>query len=90
MTQATQQLATHPMRRVRVGDKVRVQRGQFKGREGKVERVSVKDSTLIISKVEQVKKDGNTKVPYPVHASNVSIVELDLSDKRRNAALKEK
>lgn len=74
--------------RVRVGDKVRVQRGQFKGREGKVERVSIKDSTLIINKVELTKKDGVTKVPYPVNASNVAIVELDLTDKRRAAALK--
>ncbi len=74
--------------RVRVGDKVRVLRGQFKGREGKVERVSLKESTLIINKVEQTKRDGNTKVPYPVHASNVAIVELDLTDKRRAAGLK--
>jgi large subunit ribosomal protein L24 len=74
--------------RVRVGDKVRVQRGQFAGREGKVERISIKDSTLIINKVELIKKDGVTKVPYPVNASNVAIVELDLTDKRRAASLK--
>lgn len=76
--------------RVRTGDTVRVMRGQFKGREGKVERIEIKDSALIIAKVEQTKRDGVTKVPYPIHASNVTIVALELTDKRRAAALKPK
>jgi large subunit ribosomal protein L24 len=73
---------------VRTGDKVRILRGQFKGREGKVESVSVKDSKIFIAKIETLKKDGATKVPYPVDASNVVIVEFDATDKRRNEALK--
>lgn len=74
--------------RVRTGDKVRVLRGQFKGREGKVDRVDLKDTKVYVSKVETVKKDGATKVPYPIDPSNIVIVELDASDKRRNAMLK--
>ena len=68
--------------RVRVGDKVKVMRGQYKGYTGAVESVSVKDSTVIISKVEYTKKDGN-KAKYPIKASNIVIEELDLSDKKR-------
>ena len=34
--------------RVRVGDKVRVQRGQFKGRTGSVERVNPKEMKVFI------------------------------------------
>jgi large subunit ribosomal protein L24 len=76
--------------RVRVGDKVRVLRGQFKSREGKVERVDIKNTKVFIAKVELVKKDGATKVPYPINPSNVMIVELDTGDKRRAAKLKSK
>jgi large subunit ribosomal protein L24 len=74
--------------RVRTGDKVRVLRGQFKAREGKVERVDVKTSKVYVAKVETLKKDGATRVPYPLDASNLLIVELDTTDKRRIEGLK--
>lgn len=74
--------------RVRVGDKVRVLRGTFRGREGRVERVDVRNGHVYVAKVEQVKKDGATKVPYPLQPSNVMIVEFDTSDKRRAGMLK--
>lgn len=69
--------------RVRTGDKVRVLRGTFKGREGKVTGVDLQKGKLTIEKVEMIKKDGATKVAYPINPSNVLIVELDTSDKRR-------
>ncbi len=68
--------------RVRKGDKVKVMRGQFKNKIGKVEKVNTKKQKLFITGVEQNKMDG-TKALYPVHPSNVLIVELDLSDKLR-------
>jgi large subunit ribosomal protein L24 len=74
--------------RVRTGDKVRVLRGQFKGREGKVERVDMKETKVFITKIDLVKKDGATRVPYPINPSNLIIVELDLTDKQRAAKLK--
>lgn len=74
--------------RVRTGDKVRVIRGQYAGREGKVERVDVKTTKVFVSKVEFVKKDGATKVPYPIDPSNLIIVEFDTTDKRRAELLK--
>jgi large subunit ribosomal protein L24 len=74
--------------RVRTGDKVRVLRGQFKAREGKVERVDVKKSKVFVNKVDTLKKDGATRVPYPLDASNLMIVEFDTTDKRRTEMLK--
>ncbi len=68
--------------RVRKGDKVKVMRGQFKGVVAKVERVDRKNYKLYLEGVFIEKKDG-TKVSYPIHYSNVQIVELDLSDNRR-------
>lgn len=68
--------------RVRMGDKVRVLRGQFKGHEGKVERVDVQNSKVYVNKVEIVKKDGATKVPYGINASNLMITDME-SDKKR-------
>lgn len=68
--------------RVRTGDKVKVLRGQFKGREGKVEGVDLKKTRLFIAKLEISKRDGS-KARVPVAASNVQITELDLSDKKR-------
>jgi large subunit ribosomal protein L24 len=68
--------------RVRKGDKVKVLRGQFKGLIGAVESVSLADSRIFIPKAEVIKKDG-AKVKYPIHASNVQLVELGGNDKRR-------
>lgn len=70
--------------RIRVGDKVRILRGQFKKQDAKVEEVNVKDSTLYLSKIEHTKRDG-TKARYPIDPSNVMIVELNADDKRRLA-----
>lgn len=68
--------------RLRVGDKVRILRGQFRRQEGKVEEVNVRKSIVFISKVEHTKRDG-TKARYPIQASNVMITELNTDDKRR-------
>ncbi len=71
---------------VRAGDKVVVARGQFKKRDGKVERVDKKRECLYISGIEVVKKDG-TKILFAIHPSNVVITELYLDDKRRKEQL---
>jgi len=68
--------------RVRSGDKVKVLRGQFRGKAGKVERIDTKKGRAFVNGVESVKKDGS-KVLYPVHSSNLLIIELNLSDKKR-------
>lgn len=76
--------------RVRTGDKVRVLRGQYKGREGKVDRVDSKNCKVFVNKVDFLKKDGATRVPYPLDASNLIIVEFEGTDKKRVAMLKER
>ena len=69
--------------RIRTGDRVRVLRGAFKGREGKVTRVDVKETKVFVEKIENVKKDGATKVQFALEPSNLMLVELDTSDKKR-------
>ena len=71
---------------VRKDDKVKVLRGQFKKKTGKVSRVNLKKIRIYIEGVENVKKDGS-KAPYPVHPSNVMITELNLDDKERKMIL---
>ncbi|RME77651.1 50S ribosomal protein L24 [Candidatus Woesearchaeota archaeon] len=66
---------------VRSGDKVKVMIGQFKGKEGKVDRVSRIKGKIYVTGCELVKRDGST-VPYPIHPSNVMITEL-AEDKKR-------
>lgn len=67
--------------RVRKGDKVKVLRGQHKGKTGTVERVDTKRMKIFITGVEFSKKDGS-KAMYPVHPSKLLIQELH-ADKRR-------
>lgn len=70
----------------RTGDKVKVLRGQFKKKTGKISKVDLKRIRIHIEGVENVKKDGS-KVPYPVHPSNVMIMELNMDDKERKKTL---
>lgn len=68
------------------GDKVKVLRGQFKGKSGKIERIDLKKSKLYINGIELIKKDG-TKMMYPINPSNVIVEELNLEDKKRVKSL---
>ncbi|KUH34632.1 50S ribosomal protein L24 [Thermococcus celericrescens] len=67
---------------IRAGDKVRVMRGDFKGKEGKVVEVDLKRYRIHVEGVTHKKTDG-TEVYYPLHPSNVMIIELNLDDERR-------
>lgn len=68
--------------RVRTGDKIKIMRGSFKGKTGKVERVNMKDLKIYLENVETLKKDG-TKVKVGIDPSNILITELNLDDKKR-------
>jgi large subunit ribosomal protein L24 len=70
--------------RVKKGDKVKIMRGQFKGKEGKVDKVDLKKYKIIIDKAEVVKKDGS-KTFYPIDPSNVMIIDANSDDKKRFA-----
>ena len=71
----------------RKGDKVKVLRGEFKGKTGAINRVYHKKSRLYIEGIEVAKKDGS-KARYPVHITKVLITELNLDDKKRIKKIK--
>ena len=75
--------------KIRSGDRVRLLRGQFKKSENVVEKVDLKKERVFVKGVEIVKQD-NSKVSYPIHPSNLMVVSLDLSDKKRVAKLNSK
>jgi len=74
---------------IRVGDKVRIMRGDNKGVEGKVTRVDRKNYKVYVENVVRENQRGE-KVPIPIHYSNLMIIELDLSDPRRKERLESK
>ena len=75
---------THKSRSIPVvtGDKVKVMRGQYKGKEGKVEKIDLNLTKVFVTGIDTIKKDGS-KALYPLEASNLMITELNLNDKRR-------
>lgn len=74
---------------VRSGDKVKIVRGQFKGKEGKIEHLRLEKGTVLISGIEIIKKDG-TKIPFALKPSHLMIKELNLVDKLRKEKLESK
>ncbi|MEM3507070.1 MAG: 50S ribosomal protein L24 [Candidatus Bathyarchaeia archaeon] len=74
---------------VRVGDTVKVLRGDFKGIEGKVTEVDTKNISIYIEGVTREKVSGTT-VKVPIHPSKVMITNLNLEDKLRIKALERK
>jgi len=72
---------------MRVGDTVRVMRGDRKGLEGKVTRVDRGKYRVFVEGLTREKVDGST-IQIPVHPSKVMITALNLDDKWRREALK--
>ncbi len=75
--------------RVRVGDIVKIMRGEFKGVEGKVSKVHTENGRLEIEGVQREKLRGGN-VPVLIHSSKVMITSLDLSDEIRKNKLEGK
>jgi large subunit ribosomal protein L24 len=71
---------------VRVGDTVKILRGDFNGIEGKVTEVNTKNLSIYIEGVTREKVSGTT-VKVPIHPSKVMITSLNLDDKLRVKAL---
>ncbi|MCD6278886.1 MAG: 50S ribosomal protein L24 [Desulfurococcales archaeon] len=67
---------------IRVGDVVKIMRGDWAGHEGKVVRVDYEKVRVFIEGVTIKKADG-TPVYYPIHPSKVMIIKADVSDKVR-------
>lgn len=74
---------------LRKGDKVKVMRGQFKKKSGKVERIDLKKNLAFISDIEIIRKDGSKKL-IGIFPSKLMIEELNLEDKRRVETIERK
>src|SRR5579863_4296726 len=72
--------------RVIEGDSVKVLRGEFKGIEGKVTRVSTERRGIAIEGIKREKLKGGNVDIY-IHPSNVIITSLNLEDKWRQNRL---
>ncbi|MBD3263079.1 50S ribosomal protein L24 [Candidatus Woesearchaeota archaeon] len=74
---------------VRKGDKVKVLRGKHKGTIGKIEEIDRKRYKVFVQGAEKKKKEGQ-KIRHPLSPSNLLILSLDTSDKKRVKALERK
>ena len=74
---------------VRTDDRIKVLKGKFKGKIGKITRRDLKNYKIFIKEAEIQKKDG-TSYACPISPSNIIILELNLDDKRRKAKLESK
>ncbi len=72
--------------RVVEGDSVKVLRGEFKGIEGKVTRISTEKRGVAIEGIKREKLKGGNVDIY-IHPSNVLITSLNLEDKWRQSRL---
>ena len=75
--------------RVVEGDNVKIVRGEFKGVDGKIAKISVKLNSIAIEGVKKEKTKGE-KFDVYVHSSNVIVTSLSSDDKWRIAKLEGK
>lgn len=72
--------------RVVKGDSVRIMRGEYKGVEGKVEKVNTEHATFHVEGIQREKIRGG-QVKVPIHSSNVMVISLNLDDDYRSSKL---
>ncbi len=75
--------------RVVEGDSIKIVRGEFKGVDGKVAKISVQNSSIAIEGVKKEKTKGE-KFDVYVHSSNVVVTSLSSDDKWRTSKLEGK
>jgi large subunit ribosomal protein L24 len=67
---------------LRKGDEVKVMRGEFKGKVGKVVEIDTKKYKVYVDTVKK-KRSVGTEYLVPISPSNLMIVKLNLDDKYR-------
>jgi len=72
--------------RIIEGDSVTILRGEFKGVDGKISKISTQKSSVAIDGVKKEKTKGD-KFDVYIHTSNLVITSLNSSDKWRMAKL---
>lgn len=72
---------------VRKGDEVKIMRGKFKGKQGKVGGVDIKNTRVQVDGVQRSKAGGEKLITW-FHPSILKIIILDEKDNRRTKPLK--
>ena len=75
--------------RVVEGDSIKILRGEFKGVDGKISKISTQKSSVAIEGVKKEKTKGD-KFDVYIHTSNLVITSLNSSDKWSIAKLEGK
>jgi len=75
--------------RVIEGDSTKILRGEFKGVEGKVSKVSTQKNSVAIEGVKKEKTKGD-KFDVYIHTSNLVVTSLNTDDKWRISRLERK
>ena len=75
--------------RVSEGDSVKIVRGEFKGVDGKLSKISIPKSSVAIEGVKKEKTKGD-KFDVYIHTSNLVVTSLSTEDKWRIAKLEGK
>ncbi len=72
--------------RVRIGDNVKLVRGEYSGIEGKVQKVFATEGLVSVEGIHREKiAGGNT--PVKIHTSNLVVTGLNLNDKWRRSSI---
>jgi len=71
---------------IRMGDNVKIMRGEFKGKTGKISMINLKKMRVAIEGIQFTKKDG-TKINSFFYPSNLQLQEFNMDDKKRTEAL---
>ena len=68
--------------RIVEGDNVKIMRGEFKGVDGKVSKISIENNSIAVEGVKKEKTKGD-KFDVYIHPSNVVVTGLNSDDKWR-------
>jgi large subunit ribosomal protein L24 len=74
---------------IKKGDVVRIMKGEFKNKTGKINKINLKELRTSIEGIQKSKKDG-TKRDIFFDPSNIQIQELNLEDKKRRLSIERK
>ena len=75
--------------RVIEGDSIKIVRGEFKGVDGKISKISTQKSSVDIEGIKKEKTKGD-KFDVYIHTSNLVVTSLNTGDKWRMAKLEGK
>lgn len=67
---------------LRKGDVIKIMRGKFKGKQGKITKINLKNLKIMVDGIQTKKQDGS-KVDVKLQPSNLQIIELNTEDKKR-------